>query len=355
VGVDEASSTDLGNLAELTFTCLEEDQTIAVTLDTQTVILDMGQGVEKADASTANDTVNVDCRSATMGLNMKTGYYDTEVDTTDPHGDKVTYKVKAGDKFTVNVSIDALGLLPDKDNPPSSSGGYMEIGAGVMFDGGVLTMSETNDVKASDVLLADCDEDDIVRKNLDDGATPPVITGHWVGCDLLSTAETQQTGDVIAVTLSCNAVSDSATTEITLAGKGTAKPGTFLVNENGDAVAVFTDDASINIECIGPYNNKDGDNCVHAAEETINELSQQAAGIDIMDPNVFDFPDGYPIPTGDLAITIGDVLAYVNEFGESTVIPPTADVPDVSNPQDQTIGGDDILRTVILFGISCGA
>ena len=324
VGPGEDGSKDLQNLANLDFQCKQENKKISAFILDGSVILGNGE-----TDSTQSANVAIDCRSGKVSISTDAGFF-TEPSTGAIH-------IEDGDKFKVSVSIDVLRNFIDKDDPPNGAGweafdvslNFTETVVGVQKD-------QFGDSNVTLSATVDCDNGLVFLQN----------TG---GIQLLCNAadENQDAGQIYSVVFECVG---AGATSISLQEKPE------VVDESG-GVAKLHVGAPILIECI----TKDGDACLHAEEQAINLLSQESAGVDLMDPTIFDYPDA----DANSNIAISDVLAYIQNFGlnDPTLGPnatglgvvsvPPSTVHDVSQPNNDQIGTDDILRAALLFGINC--
>ena len=358
VGPGEAGSLDKGNLVNIDFLCVTANKNITVLMLAGNVIA--GDGKKINQIAGAPEEVSIDCRTGRISASATGGFY-TEPDllkdgTKNPRAGEI--QVKDG-KIKVTVRIDDLKTLVDKDQNPVDGGGWTSLESDIHWNGATLEVQAAGSDKTVAALVP-CtgntnDEVEIVDN---------FSGGIHLDCDSdksqLVSDENQGVGDVFTVTFVCKG-GDFAErqTTITLSQNGDAE----MRDENNELVNVFIQTEVITVRCIGPNSNLDGDDCDQEQEEFINGLSQELAGIDFMDKNVYDFPDGSG-QNDDGNITIGDILEYVQNFGrgqDAVDNPPLGqdqgeDIPastvrDVTN--DDTIGADDILRAALLFGVSC--
>ena len=396
VGPGEDGSKDLQNLANIEFQCIQDKKasTIEVLILSASVIMGNGKtdnqggnallgGVittgTKPNLVLDGPKVTIDCRTAEMSVTAEGGFFrelTAPVTATDKKSEKnVSIHVKAEDKIKVTVSIDTMNALSDKDNP-GDGGGYTSVESILVFDDTELDVATGNDGLSVAAALVPCTVGGFTANPqaevaLFKGATDEIKLTCASNKAGGASDENQGTGAVFTVTFQCQDANDSTST-ITL------KDSSVIESENNQALSVF-DNGTITVICIGDTNDKDQDGCDHGAEAKINKLSQELAGIDFMDPNIYDFPDvdsdtsTVPVPVGtplSLKITINDVLAYVQDFGKNDPnVPPAtkigstsvdefgnndpATVHDVSQPNNGQIGTDDVLRAALLFGIKC--
>ena len=326
VGPGEGGSYDLGNLANLDFLCKRANQDISVFIASGNVILGNG----KTDG-TQFGNVSIDCRSGTVSISTDGGFF------TDPSTGAI--HIEDGAKFKVSVSIDVLRILIDEDNPPNGAGweafevslNFTETVVGVQKD-------QSGDPNVTLSANIDCDNSLVFLQN----------TGSiQLSCNAAD--ENQDPGQIFSAVFECVG---TGATSISLQ----EKPA--MVDESGADAGLFVGDPIL-IECVM----KDGDACLLAEEEAINLLSQESDGVDLMDPTIYDYPDA----DANLNIAISDVLAYIQNFGLNNptlgpnatglgvVSNPPSTVHDVSHPNNDQIGTDDVLRAALLFGANCQA
>ena len=355
VGPGEAGAVDKGNLVNFDFICVEANKGIQVTMVTGNVILG-----SKVVASSQSGKVTIDCRTARMSMRASGGYYtepEILIDKSGPNPKAGAVHLKAGDKLKVTVSIDDLKTLVDNDQNPVDGGGYTRLLATLGWTPGVIDVQEST--AAALVPCTGSNDPPNANINVNNVAGFVSLLCESDKSQLVSD-ENQGAGDVWTVTFVCRGGNFAERQrDITLSG-------TQIRDENNRAVNHFVTVNVVTIICIGDDSNLDGDGCDQEAEEFINAISQDLFGIDFMDKNIYDFPDA----NDSGLITISDVLAYVQNFGKNDPLlapatnqgvgsvdsqgnPDLSTVHDVSQPNNDQIGADDILRAALLFGVAC--
>ena len=304
-------STFLGNLVDLKFTCNEPDKMYQITLKTSTdtfVLAEPDPGpppVSKtADAKFGVLTLNVSCKAASMSLSMKDGSHFQNLETGQ-------YHVKTGTKFTVNVDVDAIRNLVDKED---NGGGYTAVHASLSFSNAVLIP------QGGTVVVPGC----ATTFTPADGQPQNV---RCTSFDANLSDESQFEGKVFEVVFLCVAQGKTA---ISLG------VGTKLIDENGEDVNVAT--SGISVRCVAGAEDKDGDGCTHE-EELANGTNT----------NEYDFWD----TNKNGAIDVQDFLNYLLKFGQAADAgPPTANNVNDTNG-DGIINIIDIVNVVNQFGFTC--
>ena len=319
VGVDangdlNQESVFTGNLVDLTFTCNKPSKTHTITLKNTAdtfVLAEPNPGpppVSKtASVSLGTATLNVNCKAASMSLSLKEGSHFQDPNTG-------AYHVKVGTQFTVNVNVDAIRNLPDKDEPPDG-GGYTAVYAHVFYNNSfVLPQSSAS------VTVPGC-----ITSFTPDSGQP--IAMNCTAFDAAQSGESQFEGKVFEVVFICLAQGKS---------NFSLSAGTRLVDENTVDVNVAT--SGISIRCVGGAEDKDGDGCSHE-QELANGTNT----------NKYDFWDTNKNST----IDVQDFLNYLLKFGQ----PADAGPPSANKVNDTDGNGViniiDILNVVTQFGLSC--
>lgn len=348
VGPGEAGAVDKGNLINFDFICITAEKNIDVHMDGKVITGD------KKSHSGQSGKVTFDCRTARMSASGSGGFYTEPADLIDKSGPNPkagAIQVKDG-TIKVVISIDDLKTLVDKDSNPVDGGGYTLVGATLNYNAAVIEVQQVVSGKNAAALVPCTGSGNAPDADVTSNAGNIVLLCESDKSQLVSD-ENQGAGDVFTVSFECEGLATEAQTDITLSG-------TLINDEDNSSVNHFTESAVITVICIGGGSDLDGDKCRQGFEDAINEITLELFGIEFMDKNIYDYPD----TDGNLIITIVDVLAYVQDFGRNdpNLSPatnqgeksdPIATVHDVSQPNDSSIGADDILRAALLFGTPC--
>ena len=311
-------STFIGNLVDLTFSCNEPNKNHTITLKgaPETFVLaepnpGSPPASKTATVSLGTGTIIVDCKAAAMSLNVKG---DAPKHFPDP--DTGQFHVAVGQKITVNVNVDVIRNLVDKDVDPPDGGGYTAVFAQVVFDDTLLTLQSSN------VVVAGC-------------STPTISTltnPHTVSCDAFNASQSDESiveDKVFELVFSCIA---SGKSEIDLGGP------TELVDENENPVNVAIASDPISVRCIGGDEDEDGDKCT-TTQEVANGTN----------PHTYDFWD----TNKNRMIDVQDFLNYLLRFGQpADPGPPTFNQVNDTNG-DGEINIFDLVAVVAQFGKSC--
>lgn len=312
-------STFIGNLVDLTFTCNEPSKTHTITLKetSETLVLtEPNPGSpplsKVASVTIATGTIIVDCKAAAMSLSVKGS---EPKHFPDPDGQ---YHVAVGQKITVNVNVDVIRNLVDKDVDPPDGGGYTEVFAQVVFDDAYLTL------QLPAVVVGGCS-----LPSIGDAVSPHVIACAEFNAG--QSGESQFIGKVFELVFSCDGIGKG---EIVLGGS----PSTELRDENGNPVNVAIASDPIKVRCIGGDEDEDGDKC-STTQEVANGTN----------PHTYDFWD----TNKNRMIDVQDFLNYLLRFGQpADPGPPTFNQVNDTNG-DGIINIFDLVAVVAQFGKSC--
>ena len=243
-----------------------------------------------------------------------------------------TYWVPKGDKFTVSVVLDRALTT------------YTEAQARIQF-GPPSTTKAVNFQNAA-------------NKNITctPGLTQALKGGNdnIVNLSCNTGGATFAGGNIFNVTFACDATGPGGAGEvdeqqIVLADPGT---GTKLADAKGPVTPVISK-GKLTIRCVGKDTDKDKDGCTANQEAVISGQP----GRPQLDPNQYDYWD----TNNDDAISIIDILAYIQVFGQQNAaqppslgVQPPAGKPTVLDTDGNTkITFSDIAAVVLLFNTDC--
>ena len=324
--INPVESTVEGNILNLTFDVVNYG-TPTVTLSTvkaETFLVS-----EKGAKINANTGLTVDPAiaeqqsfAAEMSLSMKSA---TKVQQGQ------TYWVPKGEKFTVGVVLNQALTT------------YTEAHANITFG----PPSGTRAVNFQSAAAKNITCTPTLTATLDPG------NDHNVQLDCNTGGDTFAGDNIFNVTFVCDAAGPGGTAAIDeqqiVLSSGS---GTGLVDAKGTVTPVISK-SKLTIRCVGNDTDKDKDGCSVNQEAAISILP----GRPTMDPNQYDYWD----TNNDLTITIIDVLAYIQAFGEQNPAqPPSLGIqPPAGKPRVLDTDGNgkitfsDIAAVVMLFNTSC--
>ena len=242
-----------------------------------------------------------------------------------------TYWVPKGEKFTVGVVLNQALTT------------YLEAHADITF--GPPSGDRTVNFQSAAVKNITCTPS--LTTDLDIG------NEHKVQLDCDTGGDTFSGDNIFNLTFACDATGPNGASAIDeqqiVLSSGS---GTKLVDAKGDVTTLISK-AKLTIRCVGEDTDKDKDGCTVTQEANITSQD----GRPEMDPNRYDYWD----TNNDQAITILDVLAYVQAFGQqnppqppSLGVQPPAGKPRVLDTDDNgKITFSDIAAVVLLFNTTC--